>query len=398
VYLATLLADGINKIRRNRSKALAEKEKERYMNMIGRKEVKQAQDKSGSDIRDWAGIGLGTAFLVPAALSAIIVGRILSNRRQEAKRRKEISNSIPEEPIFLYQTHDGASMPVSPGTALASILSKRAMIESVERSYIMPNMEKSASNIWQNIARLFSMDKRLKYARGAHARGMNDPRMSAAVGDTINFFSKPKNNAYLLKIKNMAEAGDMAGASRYFEKILPQDMKKLHYKMYLNKGFLPNLMGNGRFQDLIVENYNNDKYKDTWGKDKSSKISNYVATELGFEKGGLLHTILSFLMNKFGTGMFNSRLREGMRSSSADMWNKAVSKGGGKGATAAPTAPTAPTAPKESLPSDTNLVFDKNKGRYVTRAARAKESATPKPSARAGTGEISPIGIMGNVT
>lgn len=139
-YLAAMIADAINKRRREKSRNRIEDARSEYVGLL------EGNEKVAGDVRDWTGTILGTSFFVPLALSAIITNKIIKNRKAEKAKEKEQSDTYPDEPIIMYKTSEAEEIPMSASTALAVIAFNRELLKQAEVLSHVPGIEKLADD------------------------------------------------------------------------------------------------------------------------------------------------------------------------------------------------------------------------------------------------------------
>ena len=305
IILAAKISDSINKMRRERSKDRLDKARSQYVSLLeggdGEKTA-QAQIQSGKDPRVPAGALIGGAFMVPLALTALVTNRIIENRKNEKKREKEVSDSYPDEPIILYKTSEDKEIRISPETALFAIMVKSSMYESVEAEE--RRMAKEAQ-LGDFIGKGLGKIKQI----GANAISQVAPEMSVdeASNTIMKMLENPDNNSHFLSLVKNPAGGlsreamlEMAGREN------PLEMARLKRTMdnpQLKSQIINNVKTGKRMQDLVVSRATDDKYADSWGKFKEGKINEALAG-YGFQQGGLLHRMFSWILNNTGLGNY----------------------------------------------------------------------------------------------
>lgn len=305
IILAAKISDSINKMRRERSKNRLDGARSKYVALLeGSDGEKTAQAKidQGRDPRVPAGALIGGAFVVPLALTALVTNRIIENRRNEKKREKELSDSYPDEPVILYKTSEDKEIRISPETALFAIMVKSAMYESVEAEERKMSKEAKIGDYFKKgIGKIKQL--------GAQTISSVAPKMSVdeASNTVMKMLENPDNTNHFLSLVQNPKAGlsreamlEMAGREN------PLEMARLYQTLNdpkLRAQVINNVKTGKRTQDLIISRVTDDKYADSWGKFKTDKI-NEALTGYGFQQGGLLHKIFSWILNNTGLGNY----------------------------------------------------------------------------------------------
>jgi len=290
VMLAAKISDMINERRREKAKERLEDERSRYVSMLGSEEGSEKAASGDSD--SLSGLGgrvVGTAFLLPLALTAMVTNKIIENRKAEKKRQKEMSDSYPQDPTILYKTYDGDTLKIAADTALMAIMVKRAMIDDAERAET-------------------GIMKRAQFARGG---GMwIDPTNGAGnIGDDVEFAVKnmtdPKNRKNLLRFIKAQQEKDEQGMESAYRDMMPLGTALgNHYNVARTPEFKRMLASNKALQNAVIANLESDK---DWKAYRDSKISDRIAG-WNLDRGGILHKIIMWLANAFGFG--NSMARK----------------------------------------------------------------------------------------
>jgi len=123
IIIAAKISDYINKKRVEQTKRNLGRAREKYIELLNEK---------SAGVLDTTGTVLGASFIIPFALAAIIKNRMIEKEKKEAKKRKEMTNSYPDDPVILYKTIDDKEVGIPPKVAMAAIMVKRAMILSSE--------------------------------------------------------------------------------------------------------------------------------------------------------------------------------------------------------------------------------------------------------------------------
>ena len=305
IYIASKISDAINDIRKERAKAKLDSARQKYVDLLEGENEKTAQD---TDVRDLTGTVIGTSFLVPMAITALVTNRIIENRRREKAKMKDLSDSYPDDPVILYKTSEGKDVMISPETALVAILVKRAMIESAEA--YENGIVKKADFDWMHPIDSATEGLASMYYENKAPVGIENEAMRNAADTAIGYFDKPENEELYLGMMKDIESKKFDDAKAKFKQMIPEDVQRQHSGMFLNNGFIPSLAGYDKFHNSVVGHYNDPRFK-SFAADKKSRIDNYLTFGGALKQGGLLHNILSWFMNTLGlgNGMFNAKLR-----------------------------------------------------------------------------------------
>ena len=308
LYIAAQIADAINERRRSKSKKRLDEARERYVDLLQRSNgEKTAEDK---DITVPAGMAIGSAFFIPMALTALVTNKIIENRKAEKKKLKERSDSYPDEPIILYKTSEDKEIELEPETALALILVKKAMIEDVERLEAERGLAKRAGfwSPWDAAKTIYHTGKDL-------ATSYNSATQGDAVNTAIGIFNDPKNHGLMLDLTKAYASNDPNQINDAYRNLeanvyVPNKWKTWwtgQDKIIKSPEFRATLAQNGRFQDALAYNMNNDP---DFKKVRDSMIDDYLG--LTFDKNGFLHKILSWIAKNTGIGSYfvNKSMRE----------------------------------------------------------------------------------------
>ena len=320
LFLAAKISDAISERRRKRSKERLDEARSEYVNLL------EGSEKDAQDVRDLTGTTVGTALLLPAVLSAIVTNKIIENRKADKKKQKEMSDSYPDEPIVLYKTSEDKTVQIDAGTALMLIMVKSAMMYDAEMAE-RESMEKSA--LFEGVVGSYLGDRLGRALFPAQNQAQttsqfSDDDIDNAVEYTVDRLSRPENSRLAL---------DMFDAYRYPDDKKRQAKSLRKYKESIGplEGTLPQRLGgtprnyeaisndprfkarlaaNGRLQDMYASRFANNKDYIAY---KNRAIDDYISNQWGLERGGILHTILSWLAKNTGIGgaFFNSAMRNG---------------------------------------------------------------------------------------
>lgn len=302
VYIAAKISDAINERRRAKAKERLEDAREEYIGLL------EGSEKKAED--DWStlpGMVLGTAFFVPAALTALVASKIIENRKIEKKQQKEMSDSYPDDPIILYKTSEAKEIQMSPEAMIAMIMVKRAMIEDIERDYFM--LKSAQLGLPQQTAGYGMIANTLSNAWNS----LNSATRESAMDDVFDYLLDDKNSDQVLNLfKAYGPGGNRKQRDAAYSAIASGlgtvgNWWKGNDKFWKDPGFVSALMADPRMNDMLARRFNND---DKYVAYRNSIIDN----ELGktFKQGGILHSIISWIMKNTGIGayMFNNRLKD----------------------------------------------------------------------------------------
>ena len=303
IYLAAKISDAINESRRKHAKQRLDGARERYVELLEEDNEKKAFDM---DVPETAGTVLGTAFIVPMALTALVTNKIISNRNAEKKRAKEMSDSYPDDPVVLYKTSEAKEMRISPDTAVAAIMFKVAMMEAAENQSECAFLGKEAQfKGW--------IDNALGKAKafGDKMKQEFDISDADASDMVLGMMEDPKNSGYVLNMVKAREDGDPQGMQNAFMDMAkknfdPKNPDKRFAQLAMTYGndparqkkLMDSVLTSNRMQDLMVDRFTNDKYKDTFGAYKDE----LMAKRMGLKPGGMLANIVSWFLNATGLG------------------------------------------------------------------------------------------------
>lgn len=305
VYLAAKLVEAVNNVRKSRSNEDVENARDEYVRLL---EVGEKSAQAVGDNMVYTAITtLGGAFMLPAALSAVLVNKIMEKRKEDAKKKSLQSDSYPEEPLILYKTSENKEISISAETALSAILVKRAMIVGAER-IDRSGIEKDAF------------------------LGFNSASQDDIVNGAVDALGMPENSGNLLNLTKAYVSGDddavnsAIGAikSTASEGMGAWDKFKTWWKTpsnaYNSPAFKDKLMSSGRFQDMMIGKFRDDDAFKSYG---NQMIDDYIGRT--FKKDGWLFNILSSLAKNtsFGQGMVEDRIRKMFPAAQTDQPAKA---------------------------------------------------------------------------
>lgn len=311
VVLAAEISKAIRERRKEKSKKLMEEAQNQYASLIGGGSEKTAQiEKRSGSLASLIGETGGYALFVPAALAAIVTHKIISNRKKDKLAAKDKNNSYPDEPMIFYETKMGEAKPISAETALMMIMTKRAMIEDIERAYAeRGELEKNAQ--WN-----FSMSQQPPNPAGTGLKPHVDYVMKA--------ITDPRNRGKLLQLmKDLRRGGSPNIADRI------GDMEGIGWwgspsgfsRVAKTPEFREAILSDPRLEEYLVDNFNTDKDWQAFRDNEVEKgMSDWAANGNwfsnlfgGFEKGGLMHQIMMWLAKTFGMGAGRERFNNEVR-------------------------------------------------------------------------------------
>lgn len=356
IYLAAKISDAINESRRKHAKQRLDGARDRYVELLEDDNEKKAFDM---DVPETAGTVLGTAFIVPMALTALVTNKIISNRNAEKKKAKEMSDSYPDDPVVLYKTSEAKEVRISPDTAVAAIMFKVAMMEAAENQSECAFLGKEAQfGGWADKIRggVKSIGDKMK-----QEFDISDADASDMV---LGMMENPNNSGYVLDMVKARENNDTTGVQKAFMDMAkknfdPNNPDKRFAQLAMTYGndparqkkLMDSVLTSNRMQDLMVDRFTNEKYKNTFGAYKDE----LMAKRMGLKPGGMLANIVSWFLNATGLGnhLVKSQMYDrfkGFRDQAAQ--NAAAAKQQVAGAAvAAPVAtppPAAQTAPVQN--------------------------------------------------
>lgn len=326
IYLATMLADGLSKLRRKRAKERTEIARNDYISLLEATNEKRASN----DIREWAGSVLGGSFVVPMVLAAMVTNKVIENRRKKEDKKKEVANSYPEEPLILYKTADGRDIRMSPEAALALI--------SIKRNTIMASdeMEKTSQDRIGN----FLKNQKKRTMEAFKNTPLSDEAIGKMADDVMSLFSMPKNAKHLQNLimayrdtSSKDREGKMQDALTSMIQELPEserlrvagNLAPLIGNKEARRAVLGTVMSNSAFGDRMADYVANRKYDDVWGKFRQEMANDKLTFGGRIQKGGILHTILSWLVRTFGLDRYFARnMVKDKFKEQGDKWNSEV--------------------------------------------------------------------------
>lgn len=353
IYLASKIVDEVNKIRRRESEENVDLAREEYVKLLEEPESEKKAEDGDNGLYTGAAV-LGSTFLIPAALAAIVVNKVMERRKAEANKSK-VPGSFPDEPLILYKTSEGRDVEISPETALASILVKTSMFVNAERSEPCKTEKKAFL-------------------------GFNEASKDEMIGNAIRLLSQPKNSKYLLQAVKGYVGGDDNAISSAMDNAVNgmsgDDKASIWWRTkggadaYKSNEFMLALAGDKSFQDLLIDKFKNDKEFSAYGNE-------IVGNELGrtFKKGSLLYNVMNWLSQAtgYGNSMITNRIRGfGTSGDSAHVANSGEGSGAASGRGAAvgtasnqpvvnPPASSVDASPKKQNETAEPIILKKKK-------------------------------------
>lgn len=362
IYLAAKISDAINESRRKHAKQRLDGARDRYVELLEEDNEKKAFDM---DVPETAGTVLGTAFIVPMALTALITNKIISNRNAEKKKAKEMSDSYPDDPVVLYKTSEAKEVRISPDTAVAAIMFKVAMMEAAESGKPCSFIEKNAQNAWEKAKDAFGSARKWGDFLTTGQQEISDADASDMV---LGMMENPNNSNYVLDMVKAREANDQPGMQKAFMDMAkknfdPKNPDKRFVQLAMTYGndpakqkkLMDSVLTSNRMQDLMVDRFTNEKYKNTFGAYKDE----LMAKRMGLKPGGMLANIISWFLNATGLGnhLVKSQMYDkfkGFRDQAAQ--NAAAAKKQVAGAAGSAPVATPPPAAQTALAQNPAVV------------------------------------------
>lgn len=369
IIIAAKISDYINKNRVKQTKRSLNRAREKYIELLNEK---------SAGVLDTTGTVLGASFIIPFALAAIIKNRMIEKEKKEAKKRKEMTNSYPDDPVILYKTIDDKEVGIPPKVAMAAIMVKRAMILSSE-------MEKSAQfgglglNVATGLVNLGANALTAVNSLGGSLGGMlgfggnggngsgggasqqgndsgaasinpsehQDSTMNpltwykASLGkdpysaeEATNYLTTrltdPKNSGHLLNFAQAYTGGDSKDQMRMLNPMLglmgqygTKDEPTLRFwnsmqDPKIRQQVMSNMSRSQSLNDALVDNMKNNKNWDNYVNNLVENGANGVpGLNATFKPGSILHSLVSWFMKTFGIG--KDKVIQGMN----DMFAKA---------------------------------------------------------------------------
>lgn len=372
IIIAAKISDYINKNRVRQT--------ERSLNRARKKYIELLNEKSAG-VLDTTGTVLGASFIIPFALAAIIKNRMIEKEKKEAKKRKEMTNSYPEDPVILYKTIDDKEVGIPPKVAMAAIMVKRAMILSSEMEKIAqdagsatgttPNPNPAAPSgtgnvttgsqkptsvgFWRNFANTIngSVNHLLGSGDGGNVT-FNLPKAAPGAMDYAGWLDAYKNSGYqaysaedatnylTTKLTDKDNSGHLLNfAQSYTGGGMKDPMKMLDPMMGLMNQYgkkdeatlrffgamndpktrqqvMSNMSRSQKLNDELVNNMkNNPKWEDYVNNLVENGANGVQGLNATFKPGSILHALVSWFMRTFGIG--KDKVIQGMN----DMFAKA---------------------------------------------------------------------------
>ena len=384
IIIAAKISDYINKNRVKQTKRSLNRAREKYIELLNEK---------SAGVLDTTGTVLGASFIIPFALAAIIKNRMIEKEKKEAKKRKEMTNSYPDDPVILYKTIDDKEVGIPPKVAMAAIMVKRAMILSSE-------MEKSAQfgglglNVASGLVNLGANALTAVNSLGGSLGGMlgfggnggngsgggasqnggdsgaasinpsenQDPTMNPvnwmtasskydpySAEEATNYLTTrltdPNNSGHLLNFAQAYTGGDSKDQMRMLKPMLGlmgqyglKDEPSLRFfkavstDPKIRQQVMSNMSRSQKLNDALVYNMKNNKNWDNYVNNLVENGANGVpGLNATFKPGSILHSLVSWFMRTFGIG--KDKVIQGMNDMFAKARREYESQYGGNAAT-----------------------------------------------------------------
>ena len=321
LYLAAMIADYVNKKRREKTEENVDAAREEYVEKLQSEGGEKNASGEGSGLPEWAGTAFGASFFVPLAVTALVTNKILENRKQEKKKQKEMADSYPDDPIILYKTIDKMAgcreVELSPEDFIALLSVKTALIKSAERDRIdMDNIKghsvKSAD--WVDDLKN-GIESTVRW--GAAVNGYKNPYSldEASIG-ILDLLEDPANNQYLRDM--IKETVDGSGKeSDVIGKMLVDRLKLDPERQGRFWGFVANANNNAalsqkiktsdRLQKLLINRMTGDNVGDMYKELNEYAVNSYLKDKKngwGLDENGILYKIVSWIVNNLGLGKY----------------------------------------------------------------------------------------------
>ena len=334
IYLAAKISDAINEIRRKHAEQRLDGARDRYVKLLEEDNEKKAFDM---DVPGTAGTVLGTAFIVPMALTALVTNKIIENRNAEKKKAKEMSDSYPDDPIVLYKTSEAKEVRISPETAIVDILLKKAMIMSAEmykcaqEQQIGVGQKSAIRGLWDGVKDIATNpdNPTANGVKWTFASGKDSPYSVEEATNYLTTRLTDKNNSgHLLNFAKAYTGG--SGEERFHAPMYgllnsygtKDESSRRFFKAISDPSVREQVMSNmSRSQslnDALVDNIQNNEKWEEFNKGIIENGANGVeGLNATFKPGSFLHSLVSWFMNVFGIG--KNKISQGVN----DMFAKA---------------------------------------------------------------------------
>lgn len=278
-YLASKLVDIIGKNRKKNAKERQENARDAYITLLENGEG--SEKKADVDLPKATGMVLGTSFFVPMALAAVVANKIIENRDAERKKKKEMFNSYPGDPTFLYNVVGGEKIAMSTDRALALMMFKTAMVASCEED----GLEKTA--IFEGVKKYIDKNQiGTEEARDHILKLLEDNP-----DDMLDIIRKRTN-------------GDNEAASGAIFNLIGSKGGGLNKRLLLSgyggqkklNELYNSIYSSPKLTELVANRFTDDKFKDTYG----AYADELIGKKLGLRQGSFLHEIVLWLTNLFG--------------------------------------------------------------------------------------------------
>jgi hypothetical protein len=390
IIIAAKISDYINKNRVKQTKRSLNRAREKYIELLN--------EKSAGAL-DTTGTVLGASFIIPFALAAIIKNRMIENEKKEAKKRKEMTNSYPDDPVILYKTIDDKEIGIPPKVAMAAIMVKRAMILSSEMEKMAQDAG-SATGTTQNpnpatpsgsgnattgnsktpsfgfgnafvnavfpagAAAIEGGKRMLKnftatpgamdaagWAYAYNKSGYKPYSADEATNYLTTKLTDKDNSGHLLNLAQSYTGGGMKDPTKMLEPMMglmnrygKEDESTLRFfgaiqDPKIRQQVMSNIGRSQKLNDELVDNMkNNPKWDDYVNNLAENGVDGIPGLNATFKPGSILHSLVSWFMRTFGIG--KDKVIQGMNDMFAKARRDYESQYGGNAATsgAQPTA------------------------------------------------------------
>lgn len=354
MYIAAKLSNAIGEIRKRRAKKRLDEARDKYVELLEDPESEKVAD---ADIRDLTGAAIGASFIVPLALTALVTNRIIENRRKEKEKRKEVSDSYPDDPYVLYKVSEDRSMKVSPEAMLTLLSIKRAMIEDAEAEEALRlsgACEKTAQadngqknwfqrfvnkldGVYKNAVLGYLGRYGIKFTSEDFDKYINDAKPFSddeAYDELYKSLAGDENNGTLMSMVNgylarkpgetydikkdtatLLNSMDPATRARYIRTMLGKVKYEIKdgktqldtsgIESHLN-GMKERFAKDRRMQELLLKRMDSPAYADVWNPIIEGQVNKYLTSKEGWglDKNGFLFKVISWIANNTGLGKY----------------------------------------------------------------------------------------------
>lgn len=317
LYLAAMIADYVNKKRREKTEENVDAAREEYVEKLQSEGGEKNASGEGSGLPEWAGTAFGASFFVPLAVTALVTNKILENRKQEKKKQKEMADSYPDDPIILYRTIDKMAgcreAEVSPENFIAALSMKVAMIKSAEHyegvirncdlgcsekkaqlmpyimPYVVPPIRRRVKSYVRNNNPM-SVDEASEMLSKMILDSGNSERVRDMLGGVLN-----ENYSGISKsVSGMSGAG--IRDKLRLESLMDDEKNRAEV--------MRRLMTNNNIQKYVTELMTDSKHDQVFGPLREQAVNRYLQNEWGLDPNGILFKIVSWIANNLGFGRY----------------------------------------------------------------------------------------------